>query len=119
MTGAVEAERERIAAALDQAAGFYDHPEIWPEDSMHPEAVAARAMRHAYRAAARMIRGRMLPGDDAEPQDGPRGDTADSGSAASADRESVPANSPHTDQRPDSAPQDVTSGPQAADSCRT
>lgn len=68
ITRAIDAERERIAAALDQAADFYDHPEIWPTDSQHPEAVSARAMRTAYRIAARLIRQRQLPGDD-EPTD--------------------------------------------------
>lgn len=57
-------ERERVAAGLDRCADFYDRPEVWPEESRHPDSVAAHAMHHAYRTAARLTRQRQLPGDE-------------------------------------------------------
>jgi hypothetical protein len=56
--------RERIAAGLERAAAVYDIPEVWPEESLNPNAIAAHAMRHAYREAAKMVRGGTLPRPD-------------------------------------------------------
>lgn len=53
--------RQQIAAGLERSAALYDQPAIWPEDSTHPDSLGAHAMRHAYRAAARMVREDTLP----------------------------------------------------------
>lgn len=52
-----EAElREQIAAEIEAMTAHYP-VDIFPEDSWSPDAVGARAMRHAYRLAARIARG--------------------------------------------------------------
>ena len=61
--------RERIAVGCDKLAEFYDHPDIWPEGSQHPDALAAHAMRHAYRTAARLIRAGGIPEDEPGPDE--------------------------------------------------
>lgn len=58
--------RERIADALDQRAATYDQPDIWPPGSQSPDAIGARAMHHAYKTAAGLVRAGLIPGDDTE-----------------------------------------------------
>jgi hypothetical protein len=49
------AERERIAALMDELAAYYPES-VWPPDSDVRDSIGATAMRHAYRNAARAIR---------------------------------------------------------------
>ena len=49
------AERERIAARMDELAAYYPES-VWPPDSDVRDSIGATAMRHAYRNAAREIR---------------------------------------------------------------
>jgi hypothetical protein len=47
--------REQIAAAVEAIADNYPE-DVFPPDSTTVDAIAAKAMRHAYRNAARTIR---------------------------------------------------------------
>lgn len=49
------AERERLAARMDDLAAYYPES-VWPPDSDVRDSIGATAMRHAYRNAAREIR---------------------------------------------------------------
>ena len=52
---AVTAERERIAARMDELASNYPE-DVFPPDSDVRDAIGGTAMRHAYRNAAREVR---------------------------------------------------------------
>jgi hypothetical protein len=52
---AVTAERERIAARMDELAANYPE-DVFPPDSDVRDGISGTAMRHAYRNAAREIR---------------------------------------------------------------
>ena len=52
---AVAAERERIAARMDELAENYPE-DVFPPDSDVRDAIGGTAMRHAYRNAAREVR---------------------------------------------------------------
>lgn len=80
--------RGQVADELDESAGAYD-PAIWRPDSPHPDAIAARAMRHAYTTAARLTRRGTTDDEDTgcetdndegpEPADGDHGTCATCG----------------------------------------
>jgi hypothetical protein len=52
---AVAAERERIAARMDELAANYPE-DVFPPDSDVRDGISGTAMRHAYRNAAREVR---------------------------------------------------------------
>ena len=52
---AVAAERERIAARMDELAENYPE-DVFPPDSDVRDGISGTAMRHAYRNAAREVR---------------------------------------------------------------
>ena len=63
------AERERIAALMDELAAYYPES-VWPPDSDVRDSIGATAMRHAYRNAARSIREPQERSDEKEASDG-------------------------------------------------
>jgi hypothetical protein len=62
-------QREVLAAGLEAWAAASYPESVFRPDSELPDGIAGTAMRHAYVTAARLIRERRLPGDEANNHD--------------------------------------------------